>query len=157
MIPFLRVRDRLSKKIRLGCSGVTLIELVVAIVVIGIALTVIMNAFSSLKGSVVPEYTVQAAALGQLQMEAISAKTRLQVPGAGTYNCAAFQAGPPAVPEVQCAVAGFPEYTYNWLVEDVSAATPDVASGPAFASKVTLNVSRSGMSPINYYTLFGLD
>ena len=104
-----------------------------------------MNAFSSLKGSVSPEYTVQAAALGQFQMEAISAKTRLQIPVAGTYSCAAFQAGPPAVPEVQCSVPGFPQYTYNWLVEDVSAATPDVVSGPVFAAKVTLTVNRSNM------------
>ena len=142
---------------RLGCSGVTLIEMIVAIVVIGIAMTAIMNAFSSLEGSLTPEYTIQAAALGQLQMEAISAKTRLQVPVAGTYSCAAFQAGPPAVPEVQCPVLGFPEYTYSWLVEDVSAATPDVASAPVFAAKVTLTVSRPNMPPINYYTLFGLD
>ena len=157
MISSLQACERLPKRSRLGCSGITLIELVVAIVVIGVALTVIMNAFSSLKGSVVPEYTVQAAALGQLQMEAIGVKTRLQIPAAGTYNCAAFQLGPPAVPEVQCAVPGFPEYTYSWLVEDVSAATPDVASVPAFASKVTLTVSRSSMPAIDYYTLFGLD
>ncbi len=157
MTPLSRRRNRVPQWSPRGCSGITLIEMVMAIVVIGIAMTAIMNAFSGLQGTVTPEYTIQAAALGQLQMEAISAKTRLQIPVAGTYSCAAFQAGPPAVPEVQCPVGGFPEYTYSWLVEDVSAATPDVASAPVFASKVTLTVSRSNMPPINYYTLFGLD
>jgi len=136
-------------------AGFTLIEVVIAIVIVAVAVPSVMIAFSSLKGSVTPEYVIQAAELGQLQMEAIAAKTRTQIPAAGTYTCAAFQG---TVPEVQCAVAGFGAYSYSWLVEDVDAADPDTSSpGATFAKKVTLTVNRADMAPVSFYTLFALD
>lgn len=136
-------------------AGFTLIEIIIAIVIVAIAVSSVMIAFSSLKGSVTPEYVIQAAELGQLQMEAIAEKTRTQIPAAGAYTCAAFQA---TVPEVQCTVAGFGAYSYSWVVEDVDAADPDTSSpGATFAKKVTLTVSRASMNPVSFYTLFATD
>ncbi|CAI2719249.1 prepilin-type N-terminal cleavage/methylation domain-containing protein [Nitrospina watsonii] len=136
-------------------AGFTLIEIIIAILVVAIAVPSIMIAFSSLKGSVTPEYVIEAAELGQLQMEAMAARTRTQIPAAGTYTCAAFQA---TVTEVQCAVAGFAAYSYDWVVEDVNATDPDTSSpGATFGKKVTLTVSRANMTPVNFYALFATD
>ncbi|CCQ90534.1 putative Prepilin-like protein [Nitrospina gracilis 3/211] len=136
-------------------GGFTLMEIIIAILIVGIAVPSIMIAFSSLKGSVIPEYTIEAAELAQLQMEAISEKTRTQIPAAGSYTCAAFQA---TVTEVQCAVAGFGAYTFAWVVADVDANDPDTSNpGATFAKKVTLTVTRANMTPVSFYALFATD
>ncbi|NIP99693.1 MAG: hypothetical protein GWM98_04035 [Nitrospinaceae bacterium] len=132
-----------------------MMEIVLTILIIGIAIPSILISFSSLSGSVIPEYTIQAAALAQQQMEAISEHTRTTIPAAGAYTCAAFQA---TVAEVVCSVAGFTEYSFSWVVEDVDALDPDTSNpGATFGKKVTLTVSRGGMNAINYYTLFATD
>ena len=145
--------DRVRVRCLADSSGFTLVEMIIAMVVVGIALPSIMVAFSSMKSSVAPEYNIQAAELGQLQMEAISQHTFATIPAAGTYTCAAFQA---TVTEVQCAVAGFTAYTYSWTVVEVDSDDPDTGGVTGFAKKITLAVDRSGMGTVRFYTLFAM-
>lgn len=138
------------RSVRNSC-GFTLIEIILAIVVLAIALPSIMVAFSGMKGSVTPEYNIQAAELGQFQLEAISQHTFATIPAAGAYTCAAFQA---TVTEVNCAVTGMTAYTYSWTVVEVDSDDPDSGGVTSFAKKVTLDVSRAGMNTVRFYTLF---
>lgn len=147
-------------KSRLSAShGLTLIEMIIAIVVIAIAVPTIMVPFSGIKDVKNPEYVVQASYLAQLQMEAISGKFADEIP-VGTYSCTEFRAASPAVLEVLCGDADFSDYSFSWLVEQVTATDLDTDTGSAsFAKKVTLTVSRAdgAMDPVKFYTLFALD
>ncbi len=148
----------ISRSRHLFCSpslvndkGFTLMEVIIAIVIAAIALPSIMIAFGSMKGSVTPEYNIQAAELGQFQLEAISQHTFATIPAAGAYTCAAFQA---TVTEVNCAVTGFTAYTYSWTVVEVDSDDPDTGGVTGFAKKVRLDVSRANMNTVSFYTLF---
>ncbi|NIP99653.1 MAG: prepilin-type N-terminal cleavage/methylation domain-containing protein [Nitrospinaceae bacterium] len=135
-------------------GGFTLIELIAAIVLIGIAVPALFVPFSGLSESKHPESRVQASFWGLRQMEAISGLAYAGVPAAGSYSCAAFQAA--TVPEVDCSS---PDYNFTWRVEDVAAADPDTAVGaPDFAKKVTLTVTRTdgAIGALDFYTLFAL-
>ncbi|MCH8156683.1 MAG: prepilin-type N-terminal cleavage/methylation domain-containing protein [Nitrospinae bacterium] len=137
--------------------GLTLIEVIVAIVIIAIAVPAIMVPFSGIKDVKNPEYVIQATYLAQLQMEAISGKFANEIPAVPYPSCTAFQE---AVSEVICVDADLPDYSFSWLVEQVTAADLDtVTSGNIFGKKVTLKVSRvdGAMDPIKFYTLFALD
>jgi len=142
---------RMRKRCWTDSSGFSLVEMIVAIIVVAIALPSIMIAFSGMKSSVGPEYNIQAAELGQFQLEAISQHTFATIPAAGAYTCAVFQA---TVTEVNCAVTGFTAYTYSWTVVEVDSNDPDTGGITSFAKKVRLDVSRAGMNTVSFYTLF---
>ncbi|MBI5428693.1 MAG: prepilin-type N-terminal cleavage/methylation domain-containing protein [Nitrospinae bacterium] len=132
-------------------SGFTLIEIIIAIVVIGIAVPAIMIPFSGIKDVKKPEDAVRAALLAQKQMEAVSGKAYSEIPAAGSYTCAQFQT---TLSVIDCANT---EFDFNWTVENVAASAPNTAVGsPDFGKKVTLAVSRfdGAMSSTSFYTLF---
>lgn len=130
-------------------DGFTLIEIIMAIVIIGIAVPTIMIPFSGLSKSKNPEYYIQASFLAQKQMEAMSGKKMSAIPSAGTYTCATFQA---TVTEISCSSTG---YTFSWLVEDVAANALNTAVGTtSFAKRVTLTVSHATGGDLKFYSLF---
>lgn len=134
-----------------GDRGLTLIEVIVAIVVIGIAVPVLIVPFSGLKDTKNPEYVVQASYLAQQQMESIADKAYADLPAAGSYTCSQFQA---SVSSVDCSSA---QYSFSWLLENVNATSPNTAIGsPGFGKKVTLTVSRvdGAMAALTFYSLF---
>ncbi|OGW24470.1 MAG: hypothetical protein A3K09_05070 [Nitrospinae bacterium RIFCSPLOWO2_12_FULL_47_7] len=135
----------------LKTEGFTIIEIILALVIIGIVVVSMMNMFSGLKDIKKPEYAVQASFLALKQMEGISKQYYDAIPVAGTYTCAAFSA---TLTTVDCTSA---TYTFAWLVENSTLAAPNVVVGAAdMVKKVTLTVTRAdnGMNPIQFYTLF---
>ncbi len=132
-------------------EGFTLIEIIIAIVVIGIAVPSMMVVFSGVTDVKKPEDTVRASLLAQKQMEAISGKAYSEMPAAGSYTCAQFQT---SIAVIDCANT---EFDFNWTVDNVSASDPNTASGSAtFGRKLTLTVSRfdGAMSSMTFYSLF---
>ncbi len=132
--PFLKMRE-------LGNHcGVTLMELIIAIVIIGIAIPTIMIPFSGLTNVKKPEYVVQASFLAQKYMEKISEKAR------DTVSCAT---------DIPTSDGSF---TLTCTEEDVDSADLDTDVGAdSFAKKITLTISRTEMGDLKFYTLFALD
>ncbi|PIR00505.1 MAG: hypothetical protein COV66_06260 [Nitrospinae bacterium CG11_big_fil_rev_8_21_14_0_20_45_15] len=128
-------------------KGVTLIEIIVTLVVIGIAVPAIMIPFSGLNDSKKPEIAVQATYLANRQMEALADRKFDDLPASSAPHstCANFVANGLGLGNINCSVAGFTDYTFSWLVEDVSAASPGGAAlGSAnFAKRVTLTVTHT--------------
>ncbi|PIQ98124.1 MAG: hypothetical protein COV67_00670 [Nitrospinae bacterium CG11_big_fil_rev_8_21_14_0_20_56_8] len=139
-------------------SGLTIIEIIIAIVVIGISVPVIMVPFSGLKDSQNPEWIVRGSFLGQLQFEALADKAFDDIPdGSATpYSCASFVANGNSLTDINCSD---PDFTFDWLVENVAAGDLDTALGTEdFAKKVTLTVTQNGgqVSPMQFTLLFGM-
>jgi prepilin-type N-terminal cleavage/methylation domain-containing protein len=144
--------DLIGRPSPLGnAKGFTLIEIILAIVIIGIVVVSMMNVFSGLKDIKKPEYAVQASFLALKQIEAISKAYYDTVPAAGTYTCAQFSA---TLTTVDCTNAA---YVFSWLVENSTMTTPNVSTGSADkVKKVTLTVTRTdgNMGSMKFYTLF---
>lgn len=123
--------------------GFTLIEIIVAIVLIGIAVPGIMIPFSGLKDTKNPEFIVQASFIGQKRMEEIANSTRTNA----LTNCNALSA-----------TEG--DYTITCAAIAVNATNPDVVAGGAtFAQKLTITVGRTdgAITPLEFNGLFSFN
>ncbi len=128
-------------------SGVTLMEIIIAIVMIGIAIPAIMVPFSGLKDIKQPEYYVQISFYGQKQMEILADQTFGTLPIGTNLDCATFQG---TVSNIDCDV----DYVSTFDVETVAASALDTLDGLAtFAKKVTLTVTYQGES-LTFVSLF---
>jgi len=120
--------------------GVTLIELILVIVIIGLAVPALLVPFSGLSESKRPEYVIQATFLAQKHFENIAGKTQ------NTVSCADITAFSPEM-----------GYTLSCLLEDVANNDLNTDVGASsFAKKLTLTISRAdgAMDPAEFYTLF---
>ncbi|MBC8285293.1 MAG: type II secretion system protein [Nitrospinae bacterium] len=117
--------------------GFTLIEIIMAITLIGIAVPTIMIPFSGLSDTKNPEYTIQGSFIGQQRIEEIAGETTTDA--LTTCN----EPSPSA------------DYTLSCAEISVDAADPDTSTSSTFAKKITLTVSRGdgAMSPLTFTTL----
>lgn len=146
-----------------GEAGFSLIEIIMAIVLIGIAVPAFTIYFSGLDNSKEPEYLAEGVFFGIDQMERIGDEPFLRIPDAGTYTCEDFHdwpmnnVAPPNhfVFSIECPPISSP-YQLNWTVSLVDAATPNNPGSGTFGKRVVLIVSRSdgGMPPFELVTLF---
>lgn len=123
--------------------GFTLIEIIIAMVLIGLAVPTIMIPFSGLDDTKNPEYVVQASFIAQQSMEAIADSNRTTA----LTNCN----------NLTTPING---YTLNCSAIAVNAADPDVTAGGAtFGQKLTLTVGRSdgAMTPLVFNALFAFN
>lgn len=149
---------RAFKKSNNNEGGFSLIEIIMSIVLIGIAVPTFSNYFSGLDNSKEPEYFTEAVLLATRQMQGIRNETMARFPAPGVYpDCATFRAAAIGNPfNIECTAAPFTQYTFSWLVEDVGASNPNGVAG-VFGKKVTLTVSRSApgaMTPFQLVNLF---
>lgn len=126
-------------------AGFTIIEILVAIVVIGITVPAIMIPFSGLGDTKNPEYVIQGSFIGQKKIEELASKFRDTI----TTVC----------PEGTAATSTDGDYSLDCVSEQVNATDPDTSTTSTFARKVTLTVSRTdgAMSPLVFNSLFALD
>ncbi len=116
-------------------AGFTLLEIIMAIVIIAIVVPTFGVVFSGLKDSKAPESAVLVTFISLQQFEAIAGKTYADIPASGTYDCATFQA---TVTEIICDAS----YTYNWEVQNVAAGALDTPLvPPSTFKKVILTVT----------------
>ncbi len=125
-------------------GGFTLVEIIMAIVLIGIAVPTIMIPFSGLSDTKHPEYTIQASFMAQKKMEQLASETRVTIDGKIGSTCNNTVDG---------------AYSLNCTSVDVNAEDPDTSATSTFAKKITLTVSRTdgAMSPLVFTSLFTLD
>jgi prepilin-type N-terminal cleavage/methylation domain-containing protein len=116
--------------------GFTLIEIIIAMVLIGIAVPSIMIPFSGLKDTKHPEYTVQGSFIAQKRIERMADKTQ----AAALTDCNNGNEG---------------DYSLNCTATTVNASDPDTAAVSTFATKIILTVTRAdgAMSPLTFTTL----
>jgi prepilin-type N-terminal cleavage/methylation domain-containing protein len=116
--------------------GFTLIEIIIAIVLIGIAVPSIMIPFSGLSDTKTPEFTVQGSFIAQKRIERMADKNQANA----LADCNNGNEG---------------AYTLNCVAATVNASDPDTAATSTFATKITLTVSRAdgAMSPLTFTTL----
>ncbi len=153
------LRLQCMKNIARDASGMTLIEIIIAIVLIGIAIPSIMIPFSGLDDSQRPEIAVQATYLAQRQMEAFAeiGYDNLAASTDSHSTCANFVANGTGLGNISCSVADFTDYTFTWAIEDVTAGTPSTQSGGAtFGKKVTLTITHSSGDSYKFYEFFGM-
>ena len=126
-------------------TGFTIIEILVAIIVIGITVPAIMIPFSGLEDTKNPEYIIQGSFIGQKKMEELANQFRNTITGAG-----ACPGG--SLPDVG-------DYSLTCSTVDVNATDPDSSATSDFAKKITLTVSRADgqMSPLVFNALFALN
>ncbi|MBT6410729.1 MAG: prepilin-type N-terminal cleavage/methylation domain-containing protein [Nitrospina sp.] len=126
-------------------AGFTLVEIIVAIVVIGITVPSIMIQFSGLEDTRNPEYVIQASFVAQKRMEDLANQFRDTI----TTAC----------PEGTAATSTDGDYSMDCVSEQVNATDPDASTTSTFARKVTLQVSRTdgAMAEMEFNTLFALD
>jgi len=127
-------------------AGFTIIEILVAIVVIGVTVPAIMIPFSGLEDTKNPEYVIQGSFLGQKRAEELASLFRNTVI---TTDC----------PEGAAATTTDGDYSIDCVSEQVNATDPDSSTTSDFARKITITVSRADgqMSPLVFNTLFALD
>lgn len=142
-------------------AGFSLIEIIMAMVLIGIIVPVVTVYFGGLNDSKEPEFLMEGVLFGTDQMERIGDEPFLRIPTAGTYTCTAFRDWPianVAAPNNFAfnIVCTNPNYNFNWTVSQVSAATPNAAASGTFGKRVVLTVSRADgeISPFSLVTLF---
>ena len=125
-------------------AGFTLIEIIVAIVVIGITVPAIMTAFSGVDTKN-PEYVVQASFAAQKRIEELANQFRDTI----TTAC----------PEGTPATFTDGDYSLDCESEQVNATDPDSSTTSTFARKIILKVSRTdgAMGEMEFNTLFALD
>jgi prepilin-type N-terminal cleavage/methylation domain-containing protein len=123
-------------------AGFTLVEIIVAIVVIGITVPAIMVPFSGIEDTKNPEYVVQASFVAQKKMEELANQFRDTI----TTPC----------PEGTAATTTDGDYSLDCKSEQVAAADPDTAAVSTFARKVTLTLSRTDgqMADMEFSSLF---
>ena len=126
-------------------AGFSLIEIIVAIVVIGITVPAILVPFSGLEDTKNPEFVIQGAFVAQKRMEDLANQFRDTI----TTAC----------PEGTAATTTDGDYSLDCLSEQVNATDPDTATTSTFARKITLTVSRTdgAMAEMKFNTLFALD
>ncbi len=126
-------------------AGFTLIEIIVAIVVIGVTVPAIMIPFSGLDDTRNPEYVIQASFVAQKKMEELANKFRDTI----TTAC----------PEGTPATSTDGDYSMDCVSEQVNATDPDTATTSSFARKVTLKISRTdgAMTEQEFSSLFALN
>ena len=149
-------------------SGFSLIEIIISIVLVGIAVPTFSNYFGGLNNSKQPEYLSEGVFFGTGQLERIGNEPFLRIPTTGTYTCTEFRdwsanpvnVAPPNdfILNIECPPPGPPNppFNYNWTVSTVSALTPNTPASGAFGKRVVLTISRpdGGMSDIQLVTLF---
>jgi Tfp pilus assembly protein PilV len=127
-------------------AGVSLVEIIMAIVIIGIAVPTIMAPFQGVENTKNPEYVIQAAFVAQQKMEDLANLNRGNI----TTPC----------PEGTPANTTTPEgYSLDCSSEQVNATDPDSAVVSTFARKVTLKVSRTDglLNKMEFSSLFALN
>ena len=137
-------KPRLNNAVR-DDAGFTIIEIIVAIVIIGITVPAIMTQFSGLEDAKRPEFIVQASFIAQKKAEELSSQFRDTI----TTAC----------PEVTAATTTDGDYSIDCISEKVNATDPDSSAASTFGRKITLTVSRTdgAMSSIVFNTLIALD
>jgi prepilin-type N-terminal cleavage/methylation domain-containing protein len=117
-------------------QGFTLIEIIIAMVLIGIAVPSIMIPFSGLSDTKTPEYTVQGSFIAQKRIERMADKTQTNA----LADCNNGNEG---------------AYSLSCTATTVNASDPDTSTTSTFATKIILTVSRSdgAMSPLTFTTL----
>lgn len=123
-------------------AGFTLVEIIVAIVVIGIAVPAIMIPFQGLEDTRNPEYIIQASFVAQKKMEELANQYRDTI----TTPC----------PEGTPATTTDGDHSLDCESAQVNAADPDTATTSTFARKVTLTVSRTDgeLADMEFSSLF---
>jgi prepilin-type N-terminal cleavage/methylation domain-containing protein len=126
-------------------AGFTIIEIIVAIVIIGITVPVIMTQFSGLEDVKRPEFVIQASFIAQKKAEELSSQFRDTI----TTAC----------PEVTAATTTDGDYSIDCISVQVNATDPDSTVTSSFGRKITLTVSRTdgAMSSMVFNTLVALD
>lgn len=126
-------------------AGFTLVEIIIAIVVIGIAVPAIMVPFQGVEDSKNPEFVVQASFVAQKRMEELANQFRDTI----TTAC----------PEATPATTTDGAYSLDCQSEQVNATDPDTSVVSTFARKVTLKISRTDgtLAEIEFSSLFALD
>ncbi len=129
-------------------AGFTLIEIIVAIVIIGITVPAIMIPFSGLSNTKNPEYVIQASFIAQKKMEELADQFRDTINGAALCPEGSPFTFPPDG-----------DYSMDCVSEQVNATDPDSTTTSTFARKITLTVSRTdgAMATMEFNTLFALD
>jgi prepilin-type N-terminal cleavage/methylation domain-containing protein len=123
-------------------TGFTLIEIIVAIVIIGITVPAIMIPFQGGENAKNPEYVIQASFVAQKKMEDMANQYRDTI----TTPC----------PEGTPLASTDGDYSLTCKSEQVTAADPDTVAVSTFARKVTLTVSRTDgeMAEMEFNSLF---
>ena len=123
-------------------AGFSLIEIIVAIVIIGITVPAIMVPFQGLEDSKSPEFVIQGSFIAQKKMEELANLRRDTI----TTPC----------PEGTPATHPEGDYSLDCESEQVNAADPDTATVSTFARKITLTVSRTdgAMAELEFSSLF---
>lgn len=127
-------------------SGFSLVEIVIAIVVIGVTVPAIMTAFQGLEGTKTPEFVIQASFIAQKKTEELASQNRLTI----ITSC----------PDgVTTALPPDGDYAMTCLSEQVNATDPDTSTASTFARKITLTVNRTdgAMDAMQFSTMFALD
>ena len=116
--------------------GFTLIEIIIAMVLIGVAVPSIMIPFSGLSDTKTPEFTVQGSFIAQKRIERMADKTQANA----LADCNNGNEG---------------AYSLSCTATTVNASDPDTAATSTFATKIILTVSRAdgAMSPLTFTTL----
>lgn len=127
-------------------AGFSLVEIVVAIVIIGVTVPAIMTAFQGLEGTKTPEFVIQASFIAQKKTEELASENRISI----ATSC----------PDgVTTALPPDGDYAMTCLSEQVNATDPDTSTASTFARKITLTVSRTdgAMDAMVFSTFFALD
>ena len=132
-------------------DGFTIIEIILAIVIIGISVPALTIWFSGLEESKNPEYVVQGSFVAQKKMEELASRFRTS----GTASDAITTDCPDALP----ATTLDGDYSIDCESTDVNATDPDSTAVSTFAKKITLTVTRTdgAMAPLTFKSLFALD
>ena len=128
-------------------AGMTLMEIIIAIVVIGLAVPLITIPFSGNKDTKKPEYVVHASFIAQKHTETLAGSTAAQAATA----CALY-------PQTETLTAS-DVYNVACAIYDVDAATPDdppSVGENVVGKKVTLTISRADgdMTSALFYSFF---
>ena len=119
-------------KLSKGNNGFTLIEFLVAIVILGVTIPTLMTPFSGLKDIKKPEYYVQASALMNHQVEALFRKAYDEIPSRTTCpvgtpcNCTTFQTNVGFI-DLNCSNT---DWSYTFGVENVDASDLGTSLSP---------------------------
>ncbi len=142
-------------------AGFSLIEIIMAIVLIGIAVPAFTIYFSGLDNTREPEYMTAGVLFGTGQMERIGDEPIFRIPAAGVYTCIQFRdwpvanVTPPNNQPLNTDCSNL-DYDFNWSVSEVDAATPNTPASGTFGKRVVLTVSRvdGAMPAFQLFNLF---
>ena len=126
-------------------AGFTILEAVIAIVIIGIAMPALVMWFSGLENTKSPEYIVQGSFVAQKKFEELASELRDTI----TTAC----------PDTTPLTTSDGDYSLACVSEAVNATDPDSTTASTFGRKITLTVTRTdgAMAALVFNTLFALD